>query len=365
MRVAWTGFGQFAGVQDNPSSVLARRLAAQHAEDSVDILEVSAEAAKKWRCRGDADLVIHVGVAITYDAITLERCAYNDASFRVPDERGAQPQKAPIDAEEFFGTTRTTGLDLAAIARRAVEAGCAVNVSEDAGRFVCNYLYYCSLAGGPPCVFIHVPSLDRCPLEDQVATLTKLQDYLVEAISTGVDVLADVAAAAAGAGLLDQSVELGIGTSEAAFAVAAGCTSVEQAMELLFAEPAPEPGSRGPAPAPEALKMVLVVREDLGMSKGKVAAQCAHAALGGARRADEKATERWAENGETVVVVAAPDAGFLRRARDAAARAGLPHCLVADAGRTEVAPGTETVLAVGPGEVSRVDAITGQLRLLR
>ena len=136
-------------------------------------------------------------------------------------------------------------------------------------------------------------------------------------------------------------------------------------MELLFAEPAPEPGSRGPPPAPEALTMVLVVREDLGMSKGKVAAQCAHAALGGARRADENATERWAEHGETVVVVAAPDADFLRRARDAAARAGLPYCLVADAGRTEVAPGTETVLAVGPGEVSRVDAITGQLRLLR
>ena len=86
MRVAWTGFGQFQGVEANPSAVLAQRLAAQHSTegDSVEILEVSAAAAKAWRCP-DAGLVVHLGVAITYDAITLERCAYNDASFRVPD----------------------------------------------------------------------------------------------------------------------------------------------------------------------------------------------------------------------------------------------------------------------------------------
>ena len=67
-----------------------------------------------------------------------------------------------------------------------------------------------------------------------------------------------------------------------------------------------------------------------------------------------------------VVVVATPHGGF-SALRDAAPRAGLPHCLVADEGRTEVAPGTETtVLAVGPGEVSRADATTtGRLWLLR
>ena len=355
MRIAWTGFGQFQGVEANPSAVLAQRLAAQHSTegDSVEILEVSAAAAKAWCCP-DAELVIHLGVAITYDAITLERCAYNDASFRVPDQNAFQPSKAPIDEAELFGATRTSSIDLAAVARKA-----GVDVSDDAGRFVCNYLYFCSLANGVPCVFIHVPPLERLPLEAQVETLSKLRGYLVEAVgSNAVDVLADVAAAANGAGVLDQLVSLGIDPERAAFAVAAGATSVEQAMELLFAE---EP----PAPAPpSAMKMVLVVREDLGMSRGKVAAQCAHAALGGARRADASVIERWAGAGETMIVVAAPHGG-LAALRDAASTAGLPHCLVADAGRTEVAPGTETVLAVGPGEVSRVDAITGRLRLLR
>ena len=132
MRVAWTGFGQFQGVEANPSAVLAQRLAAQHSTegDSVEILEVSAAAAKAWRCP-DAGLVIHLGVAITYDAITLERCAYNDASFRVPDERAFQPSKAPIDEAELFGATRKSSIDLAAVARKA-----GVNLSDDAGRFV-------------------------------------------------------------------------------------------------------------------------------------------------------------------------------------------------------------------------------------
>ena len=204
MRVAWTGFGQFQGVEANPSAVLAQRLAAQY-DDSVEILEVSAAAAKAWRCP-DAELVVHLGVAITYDAITLERCAYNDASFRVPDQNAFQPSKAPIDESELFGATRTSSIDLAAVARKA-----GVNLSDDAGRFVCNYLYYCSLANGVPCVFVHVPPVERVPLEAQVETLARVRGYLVEAVgSNAVDVLADVAAAANGAGVLDQLVSLGI-----------------------------------------------------------------------------------------------------------------------------------------------------------
>lgn len=47
-----------------------------------------------------------------------------------------------------------------------------------------------------------------------------------------------------------------------------------------------------------------------------------------------------------------------------AERAGLPVFMVADAGRTQVAPGSKTVLAVGPAPRSALDAITGDLRLL-
>lgn len=45
--------------------------------------------------------------------------------------------------------------------------------------------------------------------------------------------------------------------------------------------------------------------------------------------------------------------------------AGLPLYRVVDAGRTEVEPGTTTVLAIGPGVVDAVNSVTGDLSLLR
>lgn len=49
----------------------------------------------------------------------------------------------------------------------------------------------------------------------------------------------------------------------------------------------------------------------------------------------------------------------------AAQAASLPVYVVQDAGRTEVAAGTSTVLAIGPGAVDAVNKVTGHLKLLR
>lgn len=55
----------------------------------------------------------------------------------------------------------------------------------------------------------------------------------------------------------------------------------------------------------------------------------------------------------------------LQRELSAAARlAGLPTYIVQDAGRTQVAPGSRTVLAIGPAPRSAIDQVTGHLRLL-
>ena len=155
---------------------------------------------------------------------------------------------------------------------------------------------------------------------------------------------------------------MGIDAAMARQAAAAGCTSVETAMEFIFSEP---PAVPPPPPSAQRLKQVLVVRADLGMSAGKIAAQCAHASLGGYREALRRTpdvADRWVGAGETVIVV--QHDGCLRSLHAAAVAANLNTSLIADAGRTEVAPGTETVLGVGPGPADDVDAITGRLKLL-
>jgi PTH2 family peptidyl-tRNA hydrolase len=129
-------------------------------------------------------------------------------------------------------------------------------------------------------------------------------------------------------------------------------------------------------------KLVLVVRTDLRMGRGKVAAQAAHAAVCAYRRAAETAApavRRWMDEGQPKIVVRADSAAQLcvlaapclrpptadRRLpaappharRHALARAAaqhsLPHVTIRDAGHTQVEAGAETVLAVGPGACPR------------
>ena len=42
----------------------------------------------------------------------------------------------------------------------------------------------------------------------------------------------------------------------------------------------------------------------------------------------------------------------------------IPNYIVVDAGRTQIAEGSETVLALGPGNISEINQVTGSLKLL-
>jgi len=114
-------------------------------------------------------------------------------------------------------------------------------------------------------------------------------------------------------------------------------------------------------------KMVLVVRTDLGMGKGKAAAQCAHAAVMCYKTALREAPEmlaRWEGSGVTKVCVKIDsEEGLLDLAREAET-AGLVCGVVRDAGRTQVQSGSVTVLGIGPGPVDTVHQVTGHLKLL-
>jgi len=112
-------------------------------------------------------------------------------------------------------------------------------------------------------------------------------------------------------------------------------------------------------------KLTLVVRADLGMGRGKIAAQAAHAAvaavLANARSRDFRA---WLGDGQPKVVLRASSEEQLYQIAGQAQAAGLPVQVIHDAGRTQVAEGTPTCCAIGPAVASRIDAVTADLSLL-
>jgi PTH2 family peptidyl-tRNA hydrolase len=121
----------------------------------------------------------------------------------------------------------------------------------------------------------------------------------------------------------------------------------------------------------DGLKMVILVRSDLNMGPGKIAAQCCHAALKAARRiaaaadsAQKAAVAQWQATGEAIVVLRCTGLEDMTTLASLAEACGLPVAGIADAGRTQVSPGTRTVVAIGPAEASRIDAMTGHLKLL-
>lgn len=113
-------------------------------------------------------------------------------------------------------------------------------------------------------------------------------------------------------------------------------------------------------------KLVLVVRTDLKMGKGKIAAQCGHAAVTAYKNAIKhpKILKGWERAGQAKITVQVDSETKLMEIAKNAKRMGLAANIVQDAGHTQIAAGSTTVCAVGPGPASAIDEITGHLKLL-
>ncbi|MER7277724.1 peptidyl-tRNA hydrolase Pth2 [Dactylosporangium sp. CA-139114] len=112
-------------------------------------------------------------------------------------------------------------------------------------------------------------------------------------------------------------------------------------------------------------RLVIVMRTDLGMGKGKMAAQAAHAAVIAAlRNQSTPAFADWWRAGQPKVVLKVADEDTLGLVVAAAGEAGLPVEVVHDAGRTQVAAGTATCCAIGPATHDALRPVTGSLSLL-
>jgi len=113
-------------------------------------------------------------------------------------------------------------------------------------------------------------------------------------------------------------------------------------------------------------KMVIILRTDLKMSKGKIAAQAGHAAVSAAEEARKKHLEwwkRWIMEGQCKIAAKAQTEEELLELERKAKELELPFALISDRGLTELPSGTITCLGIGPAPSTEVDKITGELDL--
>ncbi|ADB58754.1 peptidyl-tRNA hydrolase Pth2 [Archaeoglobus profundus] len=113
------------------------------------------------------------------------------------------------------------------------------------------------------------------------------------------------------------------------------------------------------------IKQVIVVREDLKLSRGKLAVQVAHASIIGYEKADRRIVEAWKMQGQKKIVLKVNSLEELMKIKEKAEKMGLPTGIVVDAGLTEIPPGTITAVVIGPDEAKKIDKVTGNLPLLK
>jgi pyroglutamyl-peptidase len=170
-RLLVTGFGPYPKVRVNPTGVLAlrlggsRRLARLGVAVTAQVVETSYAAAgaavPPLVARVDPDACLHLGLAPRERMVRIETRGENRTRSLSPDVRGKRPVHRalrPGAPKALKGTPRAAVL-LAGLAR----AGIRARLSNDAGAYLCNAMYFWSLdearlAGRlRPVVFVHLP----------------------------------------------------------------------------------------------------------------------------------------------------------------------------------------------------------------
>ncbi|CAL0320926.1 unnamed protein product [Lupinus luteus] len=182
-----TGFKKFHGVSENPTETIVNNLMEYMNKKglpkgivigSCQILETAGQEAlvplyqtlqsaistKESESSSSNKIIwLHFGVNSGATRFAIENQAFNEATFRCPDEMGWKPQKVPIvPSDGAISRVRETTLPAEDITKALAKKGYDVMTSDDAGRFVCNYVYYHSLRfseqNGTKSLFVHVHS---------------------------------------------------------------------------------------------------------------------------------------------------------------------------------------------------------------
>lgn len=206
-HVLLTGFEPFGGETVNPSYSVAQALhGTTIAKHKVVALELPCEFGRSLSALDQAIahwrpvLVLALGQAATRCDLSIERVAINVDDARIPDNRGVAPIDAPVvpgAPAAYFST-----LPIKAMAAALHAAGLPASISQSAGTYVCNHVFYGlqhRLAGsGARSGFMHLPLLPqqaaRQPGQPSM-TLQTMIDGVRIAVATALAVHDDLQAA--------------------------------------------------------------------------------------------------------------------------------------------------------------------------
>jgi PTH2 family peptidyl-tRNA hydrolase len=114
------------------------------------------------------------------------------------------------------------------------------------------------------------------------------------------------------------------------------------------------------------LKQAIVIRSDLGMGKGKMSGQCAHASVSAyalALSRKNRDAREWEEEGQKKIVLKVGSEEELLSLYERMKRE-IPCALIRDAGKTQLEPGTITCFGAGPADEALINKYTNGLKLL-
>ncbi|MBU1974979.1 MAG: peptidyl-tRNA hydrolase Pth2 [Nanoarchaeota archaeon] len=112
------------------------------------------------------------------------------------------------------------------------------------------------------------------------------------------------------------------------------------------------------------LKQIILVRDDLKLPKGKLAAQVGHAVIDAVFASNKKLVKKWKDQGMKKVVLKVKDEKELLLYESKLQDENIVTCTIVDAGHTVVSPGTLTCLGVGPAPEEKLDKILGHLKMM-
>jgi pyroglutamyl-peptidase len=172
ISVLITGFGRFPGAPSNPSGPLALALAKrprpafEGIQRAVHIFETSYAAVDrdlpKLIDRHKPDILLMFGLAARTPFVRVETRARNAKSVLFPDVEGYRPDKPSIVRGKPALRGRAPFWCLLGAARAT---RVPARTSRDAGRYLCNYVYWRALeasrSGTPLVQFIHIPPISN------------------------------------------------------------------------------------------------------------------------------------------------------------------------------------------------------------